>query len=151
MAMRTLVWRRLDEPGMEVAHVESFSRAEGTQIGPTYELRWRLDGERLDLEVVDGARQVVELADADFFDVFASPFFNTLPVMRDGLLDAGRPRDYVMRFVQVPGLEVVRSEQRYEPRGGRLVRYSSGSFAADIEFDAEGFVIRYEGFLERIS
>jgi uncharacterized protein len=149
--MRTLVWRRLDEPGMEVAHVESFSRAEGTQIGRGYELRWRLHGERLDLEVIGQARQVVELADADFFDVFASPFFNSLPVMRDGLLDAGQARDYVMQFVQVPGLEVVRSEQRYEPREGRVVRYSSGSFAADIEFDAEGFVIRYEGFLERLS
>jgi hypothetical protein len=149
--MRTLVWRRLDEPGMEVAYVESFSRAEGTQIGRTYELRWRLDGERLDLEVVGQARQVVKLADADFFDVFASPFFNSLPVMRDGLLEAGDPRDYVMRFVQVPVLTVVRSDQRYEPRGGRVVRYSSGSFAADIEFDAEGFVTRYEGFLERVS
>jgi uncharacterized protein len=149
--MRTLVWRRLDEPGMEVVHVESFSRAEGTQIGRTYELRWRLVGERLDLEVIGQARQVVELAGGDFFDVFASPFVNSLPVMRDGLLDAGHPRDYVMRFVQVPELTVVRSEQRYEPKGGRVVRYSSGSFAADIEFDAEGFVTRYEGFLERIS
>jgi uncharacterized protein len=149
--MRTLVWRRLDEPGMEIARVESFSRAEGTQIGRAYELRWRLDGERLDLEVVGGARRVVELADADFFDVFASPFFNSLPVTRDGLLEAGDARDYVMRFVQVPELEVVRSEQRYQPRGGRVVRYSSGSFAADIEFDTEGFVTRYEGFLERIA
>ncbi len=149
--MRTMVWRRLDEPGMEVAHVESFSRAEGTQIGRTYELRWRLDGERLDLEVIGHARKQVELADADFFDVFASPFFNSLPVVRDGSLDAGEPRDYVMRFVQVPELTVVRSEQRYDPRGRRVVRFSSGSFAADIEFDAEGFVTRYEGFLERIS
>ena len=31
----THVWRRLDEPGMEVVHVESFSRATGTQIGRT--------------------------------------------------------------------------------------------------------------------
>jgi uncharacterized protein len=149
--MRTLVWRRLDEPGMEIARVESFRRAEGTQIGRTYELRWRLDGERLDLEVIGQARRGVELADADFFDVFASPYFNSLPVMRDGLLEGGDPRDYVMRFVQVPELTVVRSEQRYEPRGRRVVRYSSGSFAADIEFDAEGFVTRYEGFLERIA
>jgi hypothetical protein len=149
--MRTLVWRRLDEPGMEVAYVESFSRAEGTQIGRTYELRWRVAGARRDRAVAAPPRQVVKLADADFFDVFASPFFNSLPVMRDGLLEAGDPRDYVMRFVQVPVLTVVRSDQRYEPRGGRVVRYSSGSFAADIEFDAEGFVTRYEGFLERVS
>jgi uncharacterized protein len=56
-----------------------------------------------------------------------------------------------MRFVQVPELSVVRSEQRYEPLGGRVVRYSSGSFTADITFDEDGFVTIYEGFLERIS
>jgi hypothetical protein len=56
-----------------------------------------------------------------------------------------------MRFVRVPSLEVVRSEQRYEPLGGRTIRYSSGSFAANIEFDDAGFVSVYEGFLERVA
>jgi hypothetical protein len=149
--MRSLVWRRLDEPGMEIAHVESFEHAWGTQIGVAYELRWRLDGMRLDLEIAEGERRSVELGDADFFDVFASPFFNSLPVMRDGLLEAGPPRDYTMQFVRVPELTVVRSEQRYEPRGARVVGYSSGTFAADIEFDADGFVTLYHGFLERIA
>jgi uncharacterized protein len=149
--VRTLVWRRLDEPGMEIARVDSLARAEGTQIGATYEARWRLDGDRLDVEVVGAGRRTVELGDADLFDLFASPFFNSLPVMRDGLLEHGPARDYVMRFVTLPDLEVVPSEQRYEPRGGRVVRYSSGSFAADIAFDADGFVTSYEGFLERIS
>ena len=69
--MKTLVWRRLDEPGMEVAHVESLDDAHGTQIGRTYELRWRLDGARLDLEIVGGPSTTVELGDADYFDVFA--------------------------------------------------------------------------------
>jgi uncharacterized protein len=147
---RTLVWRRLDEPGMEVAHVESLERASGTQIGVAYELRWALDGQRLELDVVGGAEAVVELEDADFFDVFASPFFNSLPVMRDDLLEGGAARDYTMRFVRVPSLEVVPSEQRYEPLGERVVRYSSGSFSANIEFDSEGFVTAYEGFLERV-
>jgi hypothetical protein len=149
--VRTLVWRRLDEPGMEIARVESFARAEGTQIGATYEARWRLDGDRLDVQVVGTDRRTVELGDADLFDLFASPFFNSLPVMRDGLLDHGPARDYVMRFVTLPELDVVRSQQRYEPRGGRVVRYSSGSFAADIAFDPDGFVTSYEGFLERIA
>ena len=136
---------------MEIAHVEALERAEGTQIGVTYELRWRLSGERLELEVVGGERTTVALGDADFFDVFASPFFNTLPVLRDGLLDRGPAREYTMRFVQVPSLEVVASLQRYEPLGERSVRYSSGSFSATIEFDADGFVTTYEGFLERIG
>jgi uncharacterized protein len=152
--MRQLVWRRLDEPGMEIAHVESLERASGTQIGVTYELRWRLDGTRLGLEVVGAGappEKEIELGEADFFDIFASPFFNSLPVARDALLHGGEARVYTMSFVQVPSLEVVPSEQRYEPRGGRVVRYSSGSFVADIEFDADGFVTVYEGFLERVA
>ena len=148
--MRTLVWRRLDEPGMEIAHVESFEQARGTQLGVSYELRWRLDGPQLDLEIVGRNAITVELGDADFFDVFASAFFNSLPVVRDGLLEPGAPRDYVMRFVDVPALEVGASEQRYEPRGNRVVGFSSGSFAADVEFDADGFVTHYHGFLERL-
>jgi uncharacterized protein len=147
---RRLVWRRLDEPGMEIAHVESFERARGTQIGVGYELRWRLEGSRLELEVVGRATATVELEDADFFDVFASPFFNSLPVVRDGLLDGGGARQYTMRFVQVPSLEVVSSAQRYEPLGGRKVRYASGTFSAEIAFDADGFVTVYDGFLERV-
>jgi uncharacterized protein len=149
--MLRLVWRRVDEPGMEIAHVESLDSAIGTQIGLAYELRWRLEGPRLELEVVGGPRSTVELEDADFFDVFASPFFNSLPVVRDGLLDGGPARDYTMRFVRVPELDVVSSEQRYEPLGGRAVQYSSGSFTARIEFDADGFVTDYEGFLERLA
>ncbi|MFL5738488.1 MAG: putative glycolipid-binding domain-containing protein [Actinomycetota bacterium] len=149
--MRTLVWRRLDEPGMEAAHVESLSDASGVQVGSTYELRWRLRGDTIDLELNGDRRSKLELGDADFLDLFASPFFNSLPVMRDRLLVAGPPRDYVMAFVQVPELTVVRNEQRYQPKGDRVVRYSSRTFAADIAFDEDGFVTSYEGFLERIS
>jgi uncharacterized protein len=148
--VRTLVWRRLDAPGMEVAHVQSLERASGTQIGSDYELQWDLFGDSLLLDVVGVRRAGARLEDADFFDVFASPFFNTLPVLRDGLLEGGTARDYTMRFVNVPSLEVVRSKQRYEPLGDRVVRYSSGDFTADIEFDADGFVTLYHGFLERV-
>jgi uncharacterized protein len=148
---RHLVWRRLDEPGMEVVHVESFDHASGTQIGVSYELRWQLDGQRLELEVVGERSTVVELGDSDFFDVFASPFFNSLPVVRDGLLAGGEARTYTMRFVRVPELDTVLSEQRYEPLGGGVVRYSSDSFTADIEFDEDGFVFDYRGFLQRVE
>jgi len=147
----THVWRRLDEPGMEIVHIESLERASGTQLGLAYELRWRLDGDRLELEVVGGAERSVELGDHDFFDVYASPFFNSLPVQRDGLLTEGPERVYTMAFVDVPSLEVSALEQRYTPRGDRVVGYASGSFAADIEFDADGLVSLYHGFLERLT
>jgi hypothetical protein len=148
--IKTLVWRRLDEPGMEVAHVRSLDDATGVQIGRSYELRWWLRNDRLDLELDGERRSTVRLGDADFFDLFASPFFNSLPVMRDGLLESGHARDYVMTFVHVPELTVEASPQRYEPIGHRVVRYSSGDFQSDITFDGDGFVTHYAGFLERI-
>jgi hypothetical protein len=55
-----------------------------------------------------------------------------------------------MQFVHVPELKTERNAQRYEPLGDRVVRYSSGAFTADIEFDDDGFVANYRGFLERV-
>ena len=149
--MRTLVWRRLDEPGMEVVHVRSLSSASGVQIGSAYEARWHLERDHIELEVNGERRATFTLGEADFFDVFASPFFNSLPLMRDGLLGTGPARDYVMLFVAVPELTATLSNQRYEPLGQRIVRYSSGSFHPAIEFDEEGFVEHYGGFLERVA
>ena len=136
---------------MEVTHVESWRHARGTQIGLGYELRWELDGEVLAVELVGGGEREFKLGDADFFDVLASPFFNSLPVVRDGLLDGGSPRDYVMSFVRHPELTAAPSHQRYTPLGNRIVRYSSGAFEADIEFGADSFVSVYQGYLERIA
>jgi hypothetical protein len=139
---------------MEVARVEVHDAellAEGTQLGATYELRYRLEPRSLSLVLVGERSLEVELDDADFFDLGWSPLFNSLPVVRDGLLREGAAaRDYVMRWVDVPSLEVSRSEQRYEPLGGGVVRYSSGSFTADVRFDDEGFVVDYPGIARRV-
>jgi hypothetical protein len=139
---------------MEIARAERAGdglRASGTQIGVAYELRYELDGARLALEL-PGVRQLdVTLDGADFFDLGLSPLFNSLPVLRDDLHERGEARDYVMRFVTVPDLDVVESRQRYEPLGDRRVRFRSGDFVADLEFDDEGFVVRYEGLAERIG
>ena len=149
--MRTLVWRGLDAPRMEVAHVESWQKARGTQIGVTYELAWELDGELLRVELVGVAAGEFELADADFFDVLDSPFFNSLPVARDGLLLGGPAREYVMSYISHPDLNATPVKQRYAPLGDRTIRYAAGEFEADIEFDADGFVTRYQGYLERLG
>ena len=147
----TLVWRGLELPLMEIAHSHldgGALRARGTQIGVDYELRYELEPGRLRAQVVDGPEIDIGLDDeADFFDLGYSPLFNSLPV----LAGLERATDFVMTFVQVPSLEVVRAEQRYEPLGDGLVRFRSRSFVADIEFDAQGFVTRYEGLAERVQ
>jgi uncharacterized protein len=139
---------------MEVAHVvleRDRVTAVGTQLGAVYELRYRLEPQTLSLVLVGGRSLEVELGSAEFFDLGFSPLFNSLPVIRDRLLEPGPPRDYVMRWIDVPSLEISRSEQRYEPLGNGRVRFSAGSFKAEIEFDEAGFVTRYPGIGMRVG
>lgn len=151
--MAKAVWRGLDAPRLELAHVERDGRelrATGTQIGVVYELRYELEPGRLKLEVVGERTREVRLEGADFFDLAFSPLLNSLPVLRDGLLDGGPPRDYVMRWIDVPSLEVSESAQRYEPVAERTIRFSTGDFVALLEFGEDGLVERYEGLAERL-
>lgn len=133
---------------MEVAHVEATAPdfvASGTQLGLIYELRYRLEQGALRLELVGERTLELKLDGADFFDLGWSPLFNSLPVIRDRLLEPGPPRDYLMRWVDVPSLEVSVSEQRYEPLGDGVVRFRAGDFVSDITFDPDGFVLSYPG------
>ena len=118
-------------------------------LGIAYELRYRLEPDRLHLEL--DRKRTVELGlhGADFFDLGWSPLFNSLPVIRDRLLEPGPHRDYRMRWVEVPSLEVAMSEQRYSPLGDGVVRFQSGDFTSDINFDPEGFVVSYPGIAMR--
>ena len=148
----TLAWMGDRAHRMEVAHVDRRGRelvAVGTQLGAVYELRYRLEPDLLRLELVGQRSLEVSLDDADFFDLGWSPLFNSLPVIRDGLLGSGPARDYVMQWVDVPSLEVTTSKQRYEPLGNGLIRFRSGSFTADIQFDENGFVVDYPGIARR--
>src|SRR5437762_9926188 len=139
---------------MEVAHVES-SRpdfvAYGTQLGVTYELRYRLGPDTLWLSLVGDREIAVGLDGADFFDLGWSPLFNSLPVIRDRLLVPGPPRDYLMRWIDVPSLELSASKQRYEPLGDRVVRFQAGDFVSEIQFDDAGFVVNYPGIGIRLG
>jgi hypothetical protein len=149
----TLAWVGDGAPRMEVARVDRDGQgitATGTQLGAVYELRYLLQPASLWLEIIGDRSLELGLDGADFFDVGWSPLFNSLPVIRDGLLAPGPPRDYVMRWVDVPSLDVRLSEQRYEPLGNGVVRFSSGSFTADIQFDDAGFVTSYPGIGSRI-
>lgn len=148
----TLAWVGDGAARMEVAHVELHEReltAIGTQLGASYELRYRLGAELLRVELVGHRSLDVPLDGADFFDVGWSPLFNSLPVLRDSLLEPGPARDYVMRWVDVPSLRISESEQRYEPLGDLRVRFRSEGFTADIEFDESAFVVDYPGIARR--
>jgi hypothetical protein len=137
---------------MEVAHVERHGvslTASGTQLGAGYELRYRLEPQTLSLDLVGERSAELALGDADFFDLGWSPLFNSLPVIRDGLLHSETPRDYLMCWVDVPSLELSESRQRYEPLGDARVRFVSGSFSAEIQFDSDGFVMSYPGIARR--
>src|SRR4051794_38945095 len=95
----TLAWVGDGADRMEVAHVERRGEeltAVGTQLGAAYELRYRLGSELLYLELVGQRSLDVPLGDADFFDLGWSPLFNSLPVIRDRLLESGPAHDYVM-------------------------------------------------------
>lgn len=147
---RTLVWRGLDAPRMEIARADVEGeelRARGTQIGVAYELRYELEPGHLRAQIVDGPSLDIGLDGTDFFDLGYSPLLNSLPVLRG--LEAAT--DFVMAFVEVPSLEVSRMEQRYEPLDDGVIRFRSGSFVAEIAFDADGFVTHYEGLAERVG
>ena len=149
----TLAWVGDGAARMEVARVDRDGdgiTATGTQLGAVYELRYLLQPALLWVEVVGERSLELDLDGVDFFDLGWSPLFNSLPVIRDRLLDPGPPRDYVMRWIEVPSLDVRQSEQRYEPLGNGVVRFSSGSFTADIQFDEAGFVESYPGIGTRI-
>lgn len=146
--MKTLAWIGDGASRMEVARVEQLVptfAAYGTQLGVTYELRYRLEPETLHLELVGERTLELGLDGADFFDLGWSPLFNSLPVIRDRLLEPGPAHDYRMRWVEVPSLDVAISEQRYAPLGDGVVRFQAGDFVSDIVFDAEGFVVSYPG------
>jgi hypothetical protein len=93
------------------------------------------------------------LADALDVDLAGSPLFNALPVRRLGLAaqPADLPHRITVAWVLLPSLEVVAAEQVYSGQGPGRVRFASGTFTADIDLDAAGYVVRYPGLVERID
>jgi hypothetical protein len=152
--MSTFVWQGIDEPRLEIARVEldgTRLRARGTQIGIAYELRYELEEPSLGVEIVAGPSLELDLEPGrDHFDLGYSPLFNSLPVLAHGLHRGRGARDFTMTWVSVPDLAVEASEQRYVPLGRGVVRFVSGDFEADVEFDADGFVVHYPGLATRV-
>jgi hypothetical protein len=87
-------------------------------------------------------------------DLGLCPLTNTMPVLREGLLEPGaEPHEFVMAWVAVPALTVHRSEQRYEPVDESTVRYvgEHRDFVAELTFDSNGLVVRYPSLAERVE
>jgi hypothetical protein len=98
-------------------------------------------------------RRHPELARALDCDLALCPVTNTMPVLREGLIDASlsgerRRAELTMAWVAVPELKVLRSDQCYESGvavagGGAQLRFQAGEFVEHIEFDADGVVVSY--------
>jgi uncharacterized protein len=89
-------------------------------------------------------------------DLAACPLTNTMPILRHRLNEGPGDRTLVMAFIQVPGLRVVRSEQRYRhlyrlPNGSAVVRYRSSGFEDDLTVDPDGFVLDYPKLGRRVE
>ncbi|WP_454042137.1 putative glycolipid-binding domain-containing protein [Cellulosimicrobium sp. Marseille-Q8652] len=94
-------------------------------------------------------------------DIALCPVTNTMPILRLGLLgDDAPPREtpFVMAWVDVPSLQVLRSDQLYAARspldaatGRGAVTYTSATrdFTADLTVDADGIVVDYPQLARR--
>jgi hypothetical protein len=125
--------------------------------------RWRAStGEQGDLDEalraaghaptgLPGTEEPSRLEGALDVDLGGSPLTNTLPVRRLGLLDApaGTARTVKVAWVLLPGLVVLPADQTYTWLGERRLQFASGTFTAELELDADGFVTRYPGLANR--
>ncbi|MEU5881508.1 putative glycolipid-binding domain-containing protein [Spirillospora sp. NPDC047279] len=94
------------------------------------------------------------LAGALDCDLGLSPLTNTMPVLRGGHLEGGRPEggehEYLMAWVSVPDLTVTPSRQTYAHVRRDAVRFSSPGFTRTIEFGPDGLVEDYPDIGRRV-
>lgn len=124
----------------------------------TWTETWTAEG-TCDLLPTRATTNLSAISDALDVDLGLSPLFNTMPVLRAGLLRSHGTSDFVMAWVSVPNLTVHRSPQRYSfvrlvDDERSIVRFESlaaDGFSAGITYDASGFVIDYPGIGSRIT
>ncbi len=159
---------RLDyvlETGPEFVTTRFLVTSRGDSWRRTLDLRRARDGEWNASTTAEGSlalpppsAETRALAGAFDVDLGLSPLTNTMPVLRDGLLDRAGSDDFLMAWVAVPELTVTPAPQRYtvlEPGGvgQRLVRFESldGDFVATLSYDDRGFVVDYPGIARRLT
>jgi uncharacterized protein len=98
----------------------------------------------------EGGPELAEVAGALDVDLTVTPATNTLPIRRLDL-QVGQAADLVMAWVQVPGLEVLRSEQRYRRLAPDRWHFSTGDFSAELLVDPDGLVLHYGGLFRSLA
>jgi hypothetical protein len=175
----SLRWRSLTGPGLEQCSID-FGGAEiviegsivlaGAPFGLSYRIAcdpsWttrqaafrKVDGPLVVLDhdgqggwSIDGVG-VPALAAARDVDLSGSALTNTLAIRRLGL-PVGGSAEIVTAYVGLPDCSVAADGQRYTRASEQRYRYEAldGTFEAEIEVDADGLVLRYEGLFERIA
>jgi uncharacterized protein len=108
---------------------------------------------------LDGAEvDLPDLSDALDCDLGRCPTTNSMPVLRQRLIERDEPAEFVMALVAVPELAVHRSRQRYVPlgtdsHGRRTIRFESmdSDFRSVLTFDPDGVVVDYPQLARRIE
>jgi hypothetical protein len=99
-------------------------------------------------------RAVAYLEGCGYVDISETPYTNTLPIRRLGLLP-GESADVSVAYFDGAELQPWPEPQRYtrleERDGGGLYRFESldGEFTADLPVDSDGLVLDYPGLFRR--
>ncbi len=93
------------------------------------------------------------LRDALDVDLEATVLTNSLPIRRLRLLGArpGTAHPLLVAFIRVPSLLVSPVRQIYTVVTDGMVRYTAGSFTADLSIDENGYVTHYPGYAARVT
>ncbi|WP_338031527.1 putative glycolipid-binding domain-containing protein [Diaminobutyricibacter tongyongensis] len=137
-------WRHLTLVRDPAGHWTSEAETEGEADLPSPGI--------VDAASIDGANDC---------DLALCPVTNSMPILRLGLLDAVGPATaLVMAWVDLPSLQVIRSDQVYSgvrsfdaEVGSAVVRYESANraFMADLTVDEDGVVIDYPWLAKRLE
>lgn len=86
-------------------------------------------------------------------DIWPTPFTNTFPIRRQPLA-VGERREFVMAWVSAPALTVRPMRQGYTRLADRRYLYENlegSGFRAELDVDADGVVLDYEGVFRRVA
>jgi uncharacterized protein len=94
----------------------------------------------------DKSKELPEFKGCIDVDITVTPFTNSLPIRRLEF-QVGDSRDLMMVFVTVPEMSLRVDKQRYtlleKSADGAKYLFESGDFQAELNVDADGFVLTY--------